>query len=471
MSKNTDILYGLDDRPSPMKSTAAAFQHVLACFVGIITPTLIIGGALGLGSEVPYLISMALFVSGVSTFIQAKKIGPIGSGMISVQGTSFAFIGALLVAGMMVKERGGSSQEILSTMLCISFFGAFIEIFLSQFITQLKRIITPLTTGIVITTIGISLIKVGMTDIAGGFGASDFGSPANLSLGATVLVIILMMNMSRNPWVRLSAILVAMFIGSAIAASAGWLDFSHLASLPLLAMPEPFKYGLTFDFELFIPVALVYLLTAIETSGDLTANCLFCKLPIKGEAYYTRIKGGILADGVNSLLAAVMNTFPNSTFSQNNAVVQLTGVASRYVGYYVAGILVILGLFPVIGGLFQAIPKPVLGGATLVMFGTIAVGGLRILTTEHIDRRASLIIATSMGMGLGVMMVPDVIQQLPTWIKNIFSSAVTTSGLCAIVMSLLLPELKREPETQKSHEQQTNFNMLAKKSTGNLYSK
>jgi xanthine permease XanP len=382
--------------------------------------------------------------------VQAKRFGPVGSGLISVQGTSFAFLTALMLVGMSVKERGGSNEEILAMMLGIAFFGAFVEIFVSQFIHKLKRIITPLTTGIVIMTIGLSLIKVSVTDIAGGYGSDNFGSLTNLSLGGGVLLIIILFNLSKNPWLRLSSILIAMIIGSLVALGLVWIDLSHLSSLPILAVPQPFKYGFTFDFGLFIPVAIIYLLTAIETSGDLTANCLFCKLPIKGAEYYQRIRGGILADGCNSLLAAIFNTFPNSTFSQNNAVVQLTGVASRHVGLYVAGILVILGLFPMIGGLFQAIPKPVLGGATLIMFGTIAVGGLRIITTEPLDRRASLIIATSMGLGLGVMMVPGAIEYLPGMLKDIFSSAVSTAGLCAIIMTLIIPERKPLQDTDES---------------------
>jgi xanthine permease XanP len=165
-------------------------------------------------------------------------------------------------------------------------------------------------------------------------------------------------------------------------------------------------------------------------------------LPIKGPKYIKRIKGGILADGVNSAIAAIFNTFPNTTFGQNNAVIQLTGVASRHVGFYVAAMLVILGLFPIIGGALQLMPKPVLGGATLVMFATIAVGGIKILASEPIDRRKSLIIATSLGTGLGVLMVPDAIQGLPIAFKNVLSSSVTSAGFTAIVMSILIPENK-----------------------------
>lgn len=449
MSTNPDMLFGLDDKPNVKQSITSALQHILACFVGVITPTLIIGSALGLQSEVPYLISMALFVSGVSTFIQAKTFGPVGCGLIAVQGTSFAFVSALLVAGFSIKAKGGSNQEILSTMYGICFVGAFIEILVSQFINKVKRIITPLTTGIVITTIGVSLIKVGFTDLAGGFGSESFGSAENLGLGLIVLMIIIGMNVSSNPWIRLSAIMVGMVVGSVFAYFFGILSFSNMVDLPLFSMPIPFKYGFNFDLDIFLPVALIYFLTALETSGDITANSLFCRLPIKGEAYFKRIKGGVLADGINSAIAAVFNTFPNTTFGQNNAVIQMTGIASRHVGFYIAGFLVILGLFPIIGGVLQAIPKPVLGGATLVMFATIAVAGIKILGSEPIDRRKSLIIACSFGAGLGVLMVPNAVQGLPELLKNILSSAVTTAGFTAIVMSLLIPE-NPVPDTEST---------------------
>ena len=440
MPVNNDILYGLHDKPKISHCITAAIQHLMACFIGIITPTLIIGNTLDLQAEIPYLISMALMVSGVSTFIQAKTFGPVGSGLIAVQGTSFTFIGALLAAGFMVKNNGGSSDDILAIMFGICFWGAFVEIFLSQFIDKVKSIITPLTTGIVITTIGITLIKVGMTDLAGGVGSSDFGSPDNLLLGFTVLVIVVVFNASKRPMLRLSAIFIGMFGGSLIAWWFDMLNFSAMLDLPLISLPIPFKYGIAFQWDVFIPVALVYFLSAIETAGDLTANSLFCRQPITGPLYIKRIKGGILADGINSMLAAVFNNFPNTTFGQNNAVIQMTGVASRQVAFYIAGLLVLLGLFPAVGAAMQLLPKPVLGGATLVMFATIAVAGVKILTSEPIDRRKSLIIATSMGLGLGVMMVPAAVAQLPELAKNIFSSSVTVAGFCAILMSMLIPD-------------------------------
>ncbi|WP_339720272.1 nucleobase:cation symporter-2 family protein [uncultured Paraglaciecola sp.] len=447
MFYKNEILYGLHDKPIVLHCVNAALQHVMACFIGIITPTLIIGTTLGLTAEIPYLISMALMVSGVATFIQAKTIGPIGCGLIAVQGTSFTFISALLVAGLLVKGKGGSNDEILAIMFGICFWGAFVEIILSRFIGHLKSIITPLTTGIVITTIGITLIKVGITDLAGGFGVADFGSVDNLLLGFTVLVIVVALNTSKHPMLRLSAIFLGMLAGSIIAWSQDMLSFDKMLTLPLFSFPEPFKYGISFELDVFIPVALVYFLSAIETSGDLTANSLFCNQPITGPLYIKRIKGGILADGFNSLLAAVFNTFPNTTFGQNNAVIQMTGVASRHVGFYIAGLLVLLGLFPAVGAFILLMPKAVLGGATLVMFATIAVAGVKILTTDAIDRRKSLIIATSLGLGLGVMMVPEALTQLPPLAANILSSSVTVAGFCAIIMSLLIPDNSSQPTT------------------------
>lgn len=436
---HSDLIYALDDRPAPLPAFFAALQHVLACFVGIVTPTLIIGGVLGLHEQLPYLISMGLMVSGVGTLIQARRPLGIGAGMICVQGTSFAFLSAVLAAGMMVKARGGSADDILAMVFGVCFFGAFIEMVLSRFIGRLQRIVTPLVTGIVITIIGISLIKVGITDLGGGANAENFGAPINLALGALVLVSIIVLNRLSNPWLRLSAIIIGLLLGSLVAWLCGVLVPLPLPELPLISLPVPFRYGFAFDWMAFVPVALIYLITAIETTGDLTANCMISRQPIKGPQYLERIKGGVFGDGVSSLIAAVFNTFPNTTFSQNNGVIQLSGVASRHVGYYIGALLIVLGLFPVLGAVLQQIPKPVLGGATLVMFGTVAAAGIRILAQAPLDRRSLLIMATSFGIGLGISSQPELLGQMPTLVQTVFGSAITSGGLTAILMNLLLP--------------------------------
>jgi xanthine permease XanP len=383
-------------------------------------------------------------------------VGPIGSGMVALQGTSFAFLGSILAAGFIAKAKGGGPDEILSLIFGVCFLGAFIEIFLSQFLHKLKTVINPLVTGIVITTIGFYLIKVGMTDLAGGFKAPDFGSLENLALGGGVLCLIILLNQSKNPMIRAGALFFGMVAGMVAAYMMGKIDFSKLATMDWFAFPVPFKYGFSFDFEAFIPVALIYLVTVIESAGDLTATSMVSKQPISGPLYDKRIRGGVLADGVNSLLAATFNTFPNTTFSQNNGVIQLTGIASRYVAFWIAGMLIVLGLFPVIGGIFQQLPKPVLGGATLVMFGTIAAAGIRILATLDLDRRTMLIMAVSFGLGLGVAMVPDLLKEMPKMIQNIFGSAVTMAGLSAIILNTLLPQVSQVESPKTSTNETVN---------------
>ncbi|MFT6652299.1 MAG: xanthine permease XanP [Celeribacter sp.] len=444
MSEQTSqLVYKLNDVPPPPKAALAAFQHVLASIVGIATPSLIIGGVLGLGEHIPYLIAMAFFVSGVATFIQCRRFGPVGSGLLSVQGTSFAFLGAILAAGFAVKGQGGTPEDILAMIFGLCLAGSVIEIVLSRFLDKLKRVITPTVTGIVITVIGLSLIKAGFTDFAGGARAGDdLGKPLFLLLGLLVVAVILITTFMGNATVRIAAIMIGLIVGTVVASFFGMVDVSSLSTAKVFALPIPFKYGIDFDIGLFLPIAFLYFVTAIETSGDLTANSVIAGEPVEGDVYMERIKGGVLGDGINSAIAAVFNTFPNTTFSQNNGVIQMTGVASRHVGMWIGGMLVLMGLFPVVGAFFLIIPKPVLGGATVVLFASIAVAGIRILASQEMTLRRIYIMAVSFGLALGVTLVPDATQHLPTFMKQVFAAPITLAGLSAIILSLVIPEDK-----------------------------
>ena len=236
----------------------------------------------------------------------------------------------------------------------------------------------------------------------------------------------------------MGSIVLGLIIGSTVAYICGMVDFSKISSYSGFNIPIPFKYGLNFDISAIISLGLIYLITAIEAYGDITANSQISGEPMEGPIFMKRVSGGILADGINSCLAAVFNSFPNSIFAQNNGMIQLTGVASRYVGYYVAGALFVLGLFPAVGLVFSLIPDAVLGGATLLMFGTVAAAGIRIIASTTINRKSVLVMAVSFAMGLSVEMVPDILNQMPDMIKNIFSSAITTGGLTAILTNALI---------------------------------
>lgn len=441
-----DIIYGLNDRPPLLETFFAAFQHVLAVFVGIITPPMIICNAFGLSiQDSSYIVSMSLFISGVATFIQARRIGPIGSGLLSIQGTSFTFLGPIIAAGMATIKGGGSPTEAIAIVFGVCLAGSVIEMIVSRFLEFVKKIITPLVTGIVVTLIGLTLIKVGIISMGGGFGAmknGTFASFQNLALSGGVMIVIIVLNRSKNKYLRMSSIIIGLLAGYIASIALGLVDFSKLKTVSAVSIPVPLKYGLDFSWGAFIPIALIYLITAIESIGDLTATSAVSREPIEGKTYFKRIKGGVLGDGVNSFIASIFNTFPNTTFSQNNGVIQLTGVASRYVGFFIAAILIFFGFFPIVGGVFKIMPEPVLGGATIILFGTVAAAGIRIISTVEITRRAMMILAVSLSMGLGVTLVPDILKNMPQMIKNIFSSGIATGGIFAILLNIVLPRPK-----------------------------
>ena len=428
-----ELIYGLNDRPPLRETLFAALQHLLAIFVAIITPPLIIAGALKLDIETTsFLVSMALFASSVSTFIQCRRIGGIGTGLLCIQGTSFSFIGPIISAGLT-----GGLPVIFGACMAAST----VEMLISRLLKYTRKIITPLVSGIVVTLIGMSLIKVGITACGGGAVAKSngtFGSFEHVGLAALVLLLIIFFNRSSNRYLRMSSIVIGLVIGYAVAWCMGLVDFSSVQSYGGFNIPVPFKYGLSFDWSAFIALGLVYLITAIEAYGDITANSLISGEPVEGKTFVKRASGGILADGFNSMLAGVFNSFPNSVFAQNNGMIQLTGVASRYVGYYIAGFLILLGLFPAVGLVFSLMPEPVLGGATLLMFGTVASAGIRIIAAQTIDRKATLVMALSFSLGLSVELVPEILSQLPETVRNIFSSGITTGGVTAILANALI---------------------------------
>ncbi|MEZ8105192.1 uracil-xanthine permease family protein [Vibrio cortegadensis] len=451
-TRKSELIYQLNDRPPLLQTLFAATQHLLAMFVAVITPSLIICQALGVTPEqTNTIISMSLFASGISSFIQIKTIGPIGSGLLSIQGTSFNFIGPIIAAGLSLKAGGASIDTVMAAILGTILVASFSEILLSRVLEHARRIITPLVSGIVVTLIGLTLIQVGLVSIGGGYSAladGSFGSLDKLALAGTVLGLIVILNRSSNSYIRVASIVIAMFVGYMMAYFMGMIDTSTLAETELIALPVPMQFGLSFDWSLFIPLVLIFLITALEAIGDITATSEVSGEPVKGPVYMKRIKGGVLADGLNSAIAAVFNTFPNSTFSQNNGIILLTGVASRYVGYFIAGMLILLGLFPGVASFVQLIPEPVLGGATIVMFGTIAAAGVRIISRVDLDRRAILIMALSFSMGLGIAQKPEILQFMPEFIKNIFSSGVAAGGVTAILLNLLLPEKLEDEEIE-----------------------
>ncbi|MBD9653205.1 uracil-xanthine permease [Pseudomonas sp. PDM12] len=442
--RNGELIYGLEDRPRPLVAILAALQHLLAIIVPIVTPGLLICQALGVSArDTNLIVSMSLVISGIATFIQCRRFGPLGAGLLVVQGTSFNFVGPLIAGGALMVKQGTPVEGVMAAIFGVVIAGSFVEIGISRILPFVKKLITPLVTGIVVLMIGLTLIKVGLISMGGGYGAmanGTFANGENLLLSGVVLAVIVVLNRIPVVWMRSCAIVIALLVGYALAGYLGRLDFTGMHQAELFQVPTPLHFGLGFSWSLFIPMLVIYLVTSLEAIGDVTATSKVSGQPVEGPLWMQRIKGGVLVNGVNSLLAGVFNTFPSSIFAQNNGVIQLTGIASRHIGVWIALALVILGLFPAVAGIIQAVPEPVLGGAAMVMFGAVAASGINILAGIELDRRALLIIAVSLALGLGVSQVPEFLAHMPAALRNVLESGVATGGICALVLNWFLPE-------------------------------
>jgi xanthine permease XanP len=438
-----ELTLGLEDRPRFWIAIPAALQHLLAIIVPIVTPGLLICQALGVSArDTNLIVSMSLVISGIATFVQCRRFGPFGAGLLIVQGTSFNFVGPLIAGGAAMVKQGTPVEGVMATIFGVVMAGSFVEMATSRILPFIRRMITPLVTGIVVLMIGLTLIKVGLISMGGGFSAmSDhtFANGENLLLSCMVLGIIVALNRVPIVWVRSCAIVIALGAGYALAGYLGRLNFTGMHEAPWFEMPMPLHFGLDFSWSLFIPMLVIYLVTSLEAIGDVTATSKVSREPVEGPVWMQRIKGGVLVNGANSLLAGLFNTFPSSIFAQNNGVIQLTGIASRHIGVWIALFLVILGLFPTVAGAIQAVPEPVLGGAAMVMFGAVAAAGINILASITLDRRALLIIAVSLALGLGVSQVPEFLSHMPPALRHVLESGVATGGICAVLMNWFLP--------------------------------
>jgi len=443
-SPRSELLYGPQDRPRPLIALLAAIQHLLAIIVPIVTPGLLICQALGVSPrDTNLIVSMSLVISGIATFVQCRRFGPFGAGLLIVQGTSFNFVGPLIAGGALMVKNGTPVEAVMAAIFGVVMAGSFVEMGVSRVLPFVKRLINPLVTGIVVLMIGLTLIKVGLISMGGGFAAlgnGTFANGENLLLSGTVLATIVVLNRIPLRALRSSAIVVALLLGYALAAWLGRLNFTGMHEAAWVQIPLPLHFGLGFSWSLFVPLLVIYLVTSLEAIGDITATSKVSREPVEGPLWMQRIKGGVLVNGANSLLAGLFNTFPSSVFAQNNGVIQLTGIASRHVGLWIAAILVLLGLFPAVAGVIQAVPEPVLGGAAMVMFGAVAASGINILAGVELDRRALLIIAVSLALGLGISQVPEFLAHMPAGLRAVLESGVATGGLCALLMNWFLPE-------------------------------
>lgn len=429
---DTDInlMYGVNDNPSLAKKILFGIQHIFAAFGGIIVVPLVIASALGLDAKTTTtLISATILASGLATIIQAKGVGKVGSRVACIMGTDFTFVSPSISVGSVLGLPGIIGATIL---------GAFLEIILSFFIKPLMKFFPPLVTGTVVCLIGLTLLPVAIDWAAGGSGAADYGDLKNIGVAAFVLVVTLILNRSKKGIISSASILIGMVIGYIVCIPLGMVDFNEVKEASWISIPRIFEYGVTFDFKALIAFLPAYFVTTIETVGCLKAVGESSNIEMKEE----QIGAGVLADGVGSIIGGIVGSFPNTSFSQNVGVISLTKVASKYVAVMAGIILVTLGFLPKIAALVTQIPQPVLGGVGIVMFGTVAAAGIKTLSKVKLTERNLLIIAISIGLGLGVTFRPDFIAKLPESIKMVFSSGISLGTIAALVLNLVLKEDK-----------------------------
>ncbi|HEL4555606.1 xanthine/proton symporter XanQ [Escherichia coli] len=415
----SDLIFELEDRPPFHQALVGAITHLLAIFVPMVTPALIVGAALQLSAETTaYLVSMAMIASGIGTWLQVNRYGIVGSGLLSIQSVNFSFVTVMIALGSSMKSDGFHEELIMSSLLGVSFVGAFLVVGSSFILPYLRRVITPTVSGIVVLMIGLSLIKVGIIDFGGGFAAKSsgtFGNYEHLGVGLLVLIVVIGFNCCRSPLLRMGGIAIGLCVGYIASLCLGMVDFSSMRNLPLITIPHPFKYGFSFSFHQFLVVGTIYLLSVLEAVGDITATAMVSRRPIQGEEYQSRLKGGVLADGLVSVIASAVGSLPLTTFAQNNGVIQMTG------------------------GFFTTIPSAVLGGAMTLMFSMIAIAGIRIIITNGLKRRETLIVATSLGLGLGISYDPEIFKILPASIYVLVENPICAGGLTAILLNIILP--------------------------------
>lgn len=444
MKQNTRACARPEDQRYPaVKTFAWGLQHVLTMYGGIIAPPLIIGSAAGLGAaDIGLLVTAALFISGLSTLLQSFGLPFFGSRLPLVQGVSFAGVATMvtLVSG------GGGLPVVFGAVIASSVLGLLI----TPFFAQIIRFFPPVVTGCVITVIGLSLMPVAARWAMGGnMKAADWGAPSNIGLAALTLGVILLLNRLGRGSVTRIAVLAAMVIGTLVAVATGQANFSGVFDGDWLAMPTLFAFGSpVFNGAAILSMFLIVLVLLTETTAGLMAIGEIVGTEVDGR----RIANGLRADMLTSAIAPVFNSFPQSAFAQNIGLVALTGIKSRFVVSAGGAILVVLGLLPVLGRIIACIPMPVLGGAGVVLFGSVAASGIR--TLAKVDYRENMnlvVVATALAFGMIPIVMPTFYDRFPDWVHTLLHSGISATCLVAFVLNILFntrlfPSRRRLPE-------------------------
>ncbi len=408
-----------------------AAQHVVAMIVGCVTPAIILSGVTGLSaSDQVRLIQASLLISGLATLIQLfPPFRLCGSGLPVIMGASFAHVPLLIAL---------RTQFGMPTILGAQLAGGFVAILVGLFYNKLSKIFTPLVTGTVVFTIGLSLYPTAITYMAGGSGAPDFGSVKNWALAIFTLVIVTFFNYFTKGICKMASILIGIVCGYLAVLALGMVSFESIGEASWFQFTPPLYFGMKFDITAIISMAIMFVVGSLEIMGDFTSTAGGgLNRPVQSE----EMSGGIIGNGIISIIGSLFGGLPTATFSQNVGIVIMTKVVNRVVLGLTAVMIVLAGLIPKFSALLTPVPSCVLGGATVSVFAMIAMTGIKLVVKEGLNTRNTAVVGLSVALGIGVIQVADCFAQFPEWAKTIFgTSPVVIATLTAVTLNLLLPK-------------------------------
>jgi len=437
-------IYQLEGRVPVSRAIPFGLQHILAMFVANISPIIIVAGASGVsGKQLAMLIQSAMLIAGIGTLIQLFPLWRIGSGLPIVMGISFTFVSIMCYIG---------TNYGYGTIMGAVLIGGLIEGCLGLFAKYWMKIISPIVSASVVTAIGFSLLSVGSTSFGGGSGSENFGSVENWILGTITLLCCILFNIfAKSYWKQLS-VLFGLVVGYLVAIPMGLVDFSSLAGTSVIALPHLMPFKMEFHLNAIISVALIFLVSATETIGDTQA---LANSGLNRSATTKEISGSLACDGFISSLSSLFGCMPITSFSQNVGLVAMTKVVNRFTIATGALIMILAGIFPIFGAVLATLPDAVLGGCTIMMFGTIVVSGLQMIGKCGYSQRNITIVALSLSIGIGFTQVPELFSVFPKIIETVFAeNCVAVVFLVAVILNLILPQNMETFEEKKAANEQ-----------------
>ena len=434
-TKNSDTVFQWNGIPQPGQLIPLGLQHVVAAVVGIITPAILVANTCGLSeAEKTLMIQVSLILTALATLLQLFPIfRRIGSSLPVIMGISFAYIPTLQAIG---------AQFDIATILGAEIIGGIVAIVFGVFVKWIRPLFPPLVTGTVIFTIGLSLYPTAVKYMAGGAGTEWFGNVKSWVVALITLVVVVVLSNFTKGIFKLGAILIGMIVGYIVAYFTGMVDFTSVGTSSWFALPEVMPFEIKFVPSACVSLAIVYVVNAVQTIGDLSSTTMggMDRMPTDRE-----LSGGIVGQGIMSIVGAFFGGLPTASYSQNVGIVTVNKVINRAVFTLAAGILLVAGLMPKFASLLTTIPQCVIGGATISVFATITMTGIRMITEGGFTARKSSVVGLSVALGVGITQVSGCLagEGFPEWVNTVFgSSSVVVATIVAIILNLVLPKEK-----------------------------